>query len=137
MDCKELAMKDNTILIIEDDETNRNLIRSVIALGKCEILEADNAEKGIQLAREYHPNLILMDMRLPYMDGLEATHFIKNDSHLKDIPIVALTGYPNEEDEDKAIKAGCVAFLSKPIDIRNFKKTIAMILSAYCPGYFQ
>jgi len=130
-------MRDNTILIIEDDETNMNLIRSVLELGKCQILEAKNAEKGIQLAREHHPNLILMDIRLPKMNGLEATRFIKDDSDLKDIPVVALTGYSNKEDEDEAIKAGCLAFLSKPIDIRNFRKTIAMILSVHCPGYFQ
>jgi CheY-like chemotaxis protein len=78
-----------------------------------------------------------MDIRLPKMNGLEATRFIKDDSDLKDIPVVALTGYSNKEDEDEAINAGCVAFLSKPIDIRNFRKTIAMILSVYCPGYFQ
>ncbi len=130
-------MKENTILIIEDDETNMSLIRSVLQLGKCEVLEAKNAEKGIQLAREYHPNLIMMDICLPKMSGLEATRYIKDDSDLKGIPIVALTGYSNKEDEDEAIKAGCVAYLSKPIDIRKFKKTIAMILSIYCPGYFQ
>lgn len=130
-------MKENTILIIEDDETNMSLIRSVLQLGKCEVLEAKNAEKGIQLAREYQPNLIMMDICLPKMSGLEATRYIKDDSDLKGIPIVALTGYSNKEDEDEAIKAGCVAYLSKPIDIRKFKKTIAMILSIYCPGYFQ
>ena len=130
-------MKDNTILIIEDDETNMSLIRRVLELGKCQVLEAKTAEKGIQLAREHHPNLVLMDIRLPKMNGLEATRLIKDDSNLKDIPVVALTGYSNKEDEDQAIKAGCLAFLSKPIDIRNFKKTIAMILSVYCPGYFQ
>ena len=130
-------MKDNTILIIEDDETNMSLIRSVLELGKCQILEAENAEKGIQLAREHHPNLILMDIRLPEMNGLEATRFIKDDPDLKGIPVVALTGYSNKEDEDEAINAGCAAFLPKPIDIQNFRKTIAMILSAYCPGYFQ
>ncbi len=130
-------MKENTILIIEDDETNMSLIRSVLQLGKCEVLEAKNAEKGIQLAREYQPNLIMMDICLPKMSGLEATRYLKDDSDLKGIPIVALTGYSNKEDEDEAIKAGCVAYLSKPIDIRKFKKTIAMILSIYCPGYFQ
>ena len=130
-------MKDNTILIIEDDETNMDLMRSVLELGQCQVLEAENAEKGIQLAREHHPNLILMDIRLPEMNGLEATRFIKNDSALKDIPIVAITGYNNKEDEDVAINAGCVAYLHKPIDVQKFRRTIAMILSAYCPRFFQ
>jgi len=130
-------MKDNTILIVEDDKTNMRLIRSVLELGTCQVLEAETAEKGIQLAREHHPNLILMDIRLPYMNGLEATRFIKCDPDLKDIPVVALTGYSDKKDEDEAINAGCVAFVHKPIDIRNFRKTIAMILSVYCPGYFK
>jgi CheY-like chemotaxis protein len=133
---KGLVMKDNTILIIEDDKTNMCLIRSVLALGKGQILEAENAEKGIQLAREHHPNLILMDIRLPTMNGLEATRLIKDDSDLKNIPVVALTGYSNEDVNDEAIKAGCEAFISKPIDILDFRKTIAMILSIHCPGYF-
>ena len=129
-------MKDNTILIIEDDETNMSLIRSVLELGKCQVLEAETAEKGIQLAQEQHPNLIIMDIRLPKMNGLEATRFIKDNSDLKHIPIVAITGYNNKEDEDLAINTGCVAYLRKPIDVRNFRRTIAMILSVYCPGYF-
>jgi len=114
-------MKDNTILIIEDDEINRNVIRSVLELGKCQVLEADNAENGIQLAQEHHPNLIIMDIRLPKMNGLEATRFIKDDSDLKSIPIVAITGYNNKEDEDLAINTGCVAYLRKPIDVRSFR----------------
>ena len=130
-------MKDNTILVIEDDEINRSLIRSVLELGKCEVWEAENAEAGIQLAREHHPNLIIMDIRLPEMDGLEATRLIKDDSDLKDIPIVAITGYNNKEDEDLAINTGCVAYIRKPIDVRNFRRTIAMILSLYCPGCFK
>ena len=129
-------MKDNTILVIEDDEINRSLIRSVLELGKCQVLEAETAEKGIQLAQEQHPNLIIMDIRLPEMNGLEATRFIKDNSDLKHIPIVAITGYNNKEDEDLAINTGCVAYLRKPIDVRNFRRTIAMILSVYCPGYF-
>ena len=130
-------MKDDTILIIEDNETNMNLMRSVLQLGKCKILEAENAEKGIQLAREHHPNLILMDIRLPTMNGLEATRIIKDDPELKGIPVVALTAYAYEEDEDEAINAGCTAFISKPIDTRSFRKKIAMLLSVYSPGYFQ
>ena len=93
-------MKDNTILVIEDDEINRSLIRSVLELGKCQVLEAETAEKGIQLAQEQHPNLIIMDIRLPKMNGLEATRFIKDNSDLKHITIVAITGYNNKEDED-------------------------------------
>ena len=96
-----------------------------------------NAEEGIQLAREHHPDLILMDIRLPGMNGLEATRFIKDDPELNGIPVVALTSYADEEDETEAIDSGCIAFIPKPIDTRNFRKKIAMLLSVYSPGYFQ
>jgi two-component system cell cycle response regulator DivK len=130
-------MDDNSILVIEDDELNMKLIRGVLQLGKGRILEAKSAEEGIHLAREHHPDLILMDIRLPYMNGLEATRFIKNDPELKSIPVVALTAYANEEDEEEAIDSGCTAFIPKPIDTRSFRKKIAMLLSVYSPGYFQ
>ena len=130
-------MDNNSILIIEDDELNMKLIRGVLQLGKGQIFGAKSAEEGFQLAREHHPDLILMDIRLPGMNGLEATRFIKNDPELKDIPVVALTSYADEEDEDEAINAGCTAFIPKPIDTQSFRKKIAMLLSVYSPGYFR
>ena len=118
-------MDDNSILVIEDDELNMKLIRGVLQLGNGQILEAKSAEEGIQLAREHHPDLILMDIRLPGMNGLEATRFIKNDPQLNGIPVVALTSYATEEDELEAI------------DTQSFRKKIAMLQSVYSPGYFQ
>jgi two-component system cell cycle response regulator DivK len=130
-------MDDNSILVIEDDELNMKLIRGVLQLGNGQILEAKSAEEGIQLAREHHPDLVLMDIRLPGMNGLQATRFIRDDPELKGIPVVALTAYANEEDEKEAIDSGCTAFIPKPIDTRSFRKKIAMLLSVYSPGYFQ
>ena len=130
-------MVNNAILVVDDDELNMKLIRSVLQLGKGQILEAKSAQEGIQLAHEHHPDLILMDIRLPGMSGLEATRFIKEDPELKDIPVVALTAYADEENETEAMDAGCTAFIAKPIDIRSFRKKIAMLLSVYSPGYFQ
>ena len=130
-------MDDNSILVIEDDDLNMKLIRGVLQLGKGEIWEAKSAEEGIQLARAHHPDLILMDIRLPGMSGLEATRFIKDDPELKDIPVVALTAYADEENEKEAIDSGCIAFIPKPIDTRSFKDKIAMLLSVYSPGFFQ
>ena len=130
-------MSNNSILVIEDDEMNMKLIRGILHLGKGQILEAKSAEEGIQLAREHHPDLILMDIRLPGMNGLDATRIIKDDPELKEIPVVALTAYAHEEDEDEAINSGCAAFIPKPIDIQIFRKKIAMLLSVYSPGYFQ
>jgi CheY-like chemotaxis protein len=117
-------MENKTILVVEDNELNMKLVRSLLQLENYQIIEADNAEKGIQLARDHHPDLILMDIQLPGMDGLKATEVISNDANLKDIPIVALTSYAMEGDKEKALAAGCVGYISKPIETRYFSETI-------------
>ena len=122
-------MRAKPILIIEDNELNMKLVKSLLQLGKYPILEAMNAEEGIQLARENRPALILMDIQLPGMDGLEATRVIRNDTDLCRTPIIALTSYAMQGDEDKAIEAGCDNYITKPIDTRNFLKFIEQCLS--------
>ncbi len=121
-------MANETVLVIEDNEMNMKLVRSLLQIGKYSILEAINAETGFQLAREHHPDLILMDIQLPGMDGLAATHEIKNDSAVKDITIVALTSYAMEGDEKKAMDAGCAGYIAKPIDTRSFLETVDQFL---------
>ena len=118
-------MENKTILIIEDNELNMKLFRSLLQLQKYKVIEAENAEKGIQLTREHQPDLILMDIQLPGMDGLRATEMISTDEDLKDIPILALTSYAMEGDKEKALAAGCVGYIAKPIDTRSFSKIIA------------
>jgi CheY-like chemotaxis protein len=117
-------MENKTILVVEDNELNMKLVRSLLQLENYQIIEADNAEKGIQLAHDHHPDLILMDIQLPGMDGLKATELISNDENLKDIPIVALTSYAMEGDREKALAAGCVGYITKPIETRGFSETI-------------
>jgi len=117
-----------TVLVIEDNELNLKLVRSLLTLGQYQILEAANAEKGIELAREYHPDLILMDVQLPGMDGLTATRIIKKDPDLKEIPVMALTSYAMSGDEGKAIEAGCDGYMTKPIDTRSFLDTISRFI---------
>jgi CheY-like chemotaxis protein len=121
-------MENKTILVVEDNELNMKLVRSLLQLENYQIIEADNAEKGIQLARDHHPDLILMDIQLPGMDGLKASELISNDEDLKDIPIVALTSYAMEGDKEKALAAGCVGYISKPIETRSFPEAIAKYL---------
>jgi CheY-like chemotaxis protein len=119
----------NTILVIEDNEVNMELFRDILrGIRKYRMLEAVDAETGIRLAREHHPDLILMDIELPGMDGLSATRLIKKDESLADIPIVALTSYAMSGDEKKARKAGCCGYLTKPIDTRSFLKEIDLYL---------
>jgi CheY-like chemotaxis protein len=117
-----------TVLVIEDNEMNMKLARSLLQIGKYNVLEAFDAENGIQLAREHHPDLILMDIQLPGMDGLTATREIKNDPAVKDITIIALTSYAMEGDEKKAMDAGCAGYIAKPIDTRSFLETLGKFL---------
>ena len=117
-----------TILVIEDNELNMKLFRSLLKIGKYEVLEAMDAETGIQLAQEHHPDLILMDIQLPGMDGLRATRMIKENGALADIPVVALTAYAMSGDEERATEAGCSGYITKPIDTRSFLGTIDQYL---------
>ena len=121
-------MKTKTILVIEDNELNMKLVKGLIKIGKYRLLEANDAESGIQQIREQRPDLVLMDIQLPGMDGLSATKIIKEDPELKDIPIVALTSYAMQGDEEKALAAGCTGYITKPIDTRNFLKTVSEYL---------
>ena len=121
-------MKIKTILVIEDNKLNMKLVNGLVKIGKYRMIEAIDAESGIELIREQRPDLVLMDIQLPGMDGLSATKIIKEDPELKDIPIVALTSYAMQGDEEKALAAGCTGYITKPIDTRNFLKTISQYL---------
>jgi len=114
----------NTILVIEDNELNMELLRDILKIGKYRVLEAVDAETGINLAREHQPDLILMDIQLPGMDGLSACQIIRRDLKLVDVPIVIITSFAMSGDEEKARAAGCSSYLTKPIDTRNFLKEI-------------
>jgi len=118
-------VENKTILVIEDNEINIRLVRSVLQPENYQIIEADNAENGIQLARDHHPDLILMDIQLPGMDGLQATRHILGEKNLKHIPIIALTGYAMDVERESALAAGCVEYITKPFRIKSFKETIA------------
>ncbi len=121
-------MSTKTVLVIEDNEMNLKLVRALLTLGKHHILEARNAETGIELALQNKPHLILMDIQLPGMDGLEATRRIKAHSEMRRIPVVALTSYAMEGDEKKALQVGCAGYISKPIDTRQFLKILSHYL---------
>ena len=118
-------MENKEILVVEDNELNMKLVRNLLKLGNYKVLEAINAETGIEIARMQQPDLILMDIQLPGMDGLSGTQIIKKDPDLKDIPIVALTSYAMQGDEDRAKSVGCTGYISKPIDTRSFLDTVA------------
>ena len=122
-------MENKTVLVIEDNALNMKLVTTLLKVGKYDIIEAVDAEKGIQLARESKPDLILMDIQLPGMDGLNATRIIKEESSLKNVKILALTSHAMDGDDKKAREAGCDGYITKPIDTKNFLKTIDKFLN--------
>ena len=122
-------MKKGNVLVIEDNRVNMKLIRAVLQVkGNYKVLEAQNAEEGIDIAYKYHPDVILMDIQLPGIDGLSTTRFIKSDPELRDIPVVAVTSSAMLVDEEKSLAAGCVGHISKPIDVKNFVDTMEQLL---------
>ena len=122
-------MANDKILVIEDNQMNMMLIKDLLQLEGWRVLEAMDAEEGIQLAREQLPALILMDIQLPGMDGLCATRITKGDPQLNNIPVIALTSYAMESDMDKAKQAGCMGYITKPIDTRNFANVLAQYIA--------
>jgi CheY-like chemotaxis protein len=122
-------MGNKTILVIEDDQLNMKLVKSLLQLKNYAVLGAETAETGIQLARKRKPDLILMDIQLPGMDGIEATKRILNDSALKNIPILAVSSYAMQEDKKKAFTAGFKGYITKPIDKKSFLNTIRKYLN--------
>ena len=122
-------MGNKTILVIEDNALNMKLVKSLLGIGKYNVLAAEDAESGMQVARENHPDLILMDIQLPGMDGLTATKILKADQNVQAIPIVALTSHAMEGDDKKALAAGCDGYIAKPIDTKNFLATIGQYIT--------
>jgi len=121
-------MSTKTILVVEDNALNMKLVKSLLKIAKHDMLEAPDAETGITLARDKKPDLILMDIQLPGMDGLTATQIIKEDPSVKDIPIVAFTSFAMEGDEEKAMEVGCAGYITKPLDTQNFLKAVESYL---------
>ena len=122
-------MNNKIILIIEDDVLNMKLLRSILQLNQFVVLEAENAEVGIQLAREHKPDMILMDIQLPGMDGIEATKLILNDGELKKTPIIAVSSLAMESDKDHALSVGFKEYITKPINKKNLISTIHRYLN--------
>jgi two-component system cell cycle response regulator DivK len=107
------------ILVVEDTEDNRQIIRDLLTSVGYEMIEALDGAQGVAMAGEYKPDLILMDMQLPVLDGYEATRRIKADPALAHIPVIAVTSYALSGDEAKTKAAGCNAYVAKPFSPRQ------------------
>jgi two-component system, cell cycle response regulator DivK len=117
-----------TILVVEDQEDNRQILRDLLASAGLRMVEAQDGELALAVARSERPGLILMDIQLPVVDGYEATRRIKRDPDLKHIPVIAITSYALSGDAKKALEAGCDAYIAKPYSTRNLLAKISQFL---------
>jgi two-component system, cell cycle response regulator DivK len=107
------------ILVVEDQEDNRQILRDLLASSGFLMIEAHDGQQALAMARSQRPDLILMDIQLPVVDGYEATRSIKRDPELKHIPVIAVTSYALSGDEERAREAGCDAYVAKPYSTRH------------------
>ena len=118
------------ILVVEDTEDNRQILRDLLGMAGYDMVEAHDGAQGVAMAAEHKPDLILMDIQMPVMDGYEATRQIKANPDLKAIPIVAVTSYALSGDEQKTRDAGCDAYIAKPYSPRQMLAKVREILGS-------
>jgi len=117
------------ILVVEDTEDNRRILRDLLTSAGYALLEATDGSGGVDLALQEKPDLVLMDIQLPIMDGYEATRRLKADPSTRHIPVVAVTSYALSGDEGKALAAGCDAYVAKPFSPRKILGLVRQILN--------
>ncbi len=115
---------DKTVLVVEDNDLNMRLFHDVLEMRGYNILQAKDGMEGWRIAREQRPDLIIMDIQLPDVSGLEVTKWLKDDETLKSIPVIAITAVAMAGDEEKILEGGCDDYLVKPISISNFLQTV-------------
>ena len=123
-------MMTSRVLLIEDNEVNSYLIRFVLEQAGYAVQVATNGLEGLEAARAKRPDLILMDIGMPVMDGYEATERLKADPGLSDVPVVALSAHAMEHEKERAYQAGCIAHIEKPIDMKTFIRQVQTHLGA-------
>ncbi len=121
-------MKAKKILIVEDEETCRKIITLTLQGEDRKLFFANDGDEAVRMALEHKPDLILMDMMLPRLDGFQATQLIKRNNDLKDIPIIALTARTGAYDESRALEAGCDGYLTKPFRLDYLRKKLQKYL---------
>ena len=117
-----------TVLIVEDNELNMKLFNDLLEAHGYATLKTGNGIEALELARAHKPDLILMDIQLPEVSGLEVTKWLKEDDDLKGIPVVAVTAFAMKGDEERILEGGCEAYLSKPISVMAFIDLIKRFL---------
>ena len=118
-----------TVLVVEDNELNMKLFHDLLEAHGYNILQTKDGMDALRIAREHKPDLILMDIQLPEVSGLEVTKWIKEDEDLKSIPVIAVTAFAMKGDEEKIRDGGCEAYIAKPISVTNFLETVQRFLN--------
>src|SRR5215468_3386291 len=126
---KRRRASEKTILVVEDNELNMKLFHDLLEAHGYNILQTRDGMEALKLARQHRPDLILMDIQLPEVSGLEVTKWIKEDDSLRAIPIIAVTAFAMKGDEEKIREGGCEAYIAKPISVTKFLKTVEQFLS--------
>ena len=116
------------VMIVEDNELNMKLFRDLIEASGYETVRTRNGLEALDLARAHRPDLILMDIQLPEVSGLEVTKWLKEDDSLRSIPVVAVTAFAMKGDEEKIREGGCESYIAKPISVANFVETVKKFL---------
>ncbi|HEY7646721.1 MAG TPA: response regulator [Hyphomicrobiales bacterium] len=119
-----------TVLIVEDNELNMKLFRDLLEAHGYATLQTRNGIEALSLAREHQPDLILMDIQLPEVSGLDVTKWLKEDEHLRHIPVIAVTAFAMKGDEERIREGGCEAYISKPITVSMFLDTIRQFIGS-------
>ena len=117
-----------SVLIVEDNELNMKLFNDLLEAHGYGVIQTRNGVEAVDLARRHRPNLILMDIQLPEVSGLEVTKWLKEDDELAAIPVVAVTAFAMKGDEERIREGGCEAYISKPISVSHFLDTIRRLL---------
>ena len=127
-------MANELILIVEDNEKNRKLVRDVLQFKGYQTAEAETAEEGIRIAQESRPALILMDIQLPGMNGIEALGRLRADARTKKIPVIAVTASAMTHDRQKIMAAGFDGYQTKPINVKEFLEAVRQMLDRHPVG---
>ena len=117
-----------TVMIVEDNELNMKLFHDLLEAHGYDTVATRNGIEALDLARKHRPDLILMDIQLPEVSGLEVTKWLKEDPELKAIPVVAVTAFAMKGDEEKIRDGGCEAYIAKPISVASFMRTVERFL---------
>jgi two-component system cell cycle response regulator DivK len=118
-----------TVLIVEDNELNMKLFADILEAHGYEVIRAVDGMEGLQSAKKYHPDLVLMDIQLPEISGIEVIKTIKQDPNLKHIPIVAISAFAMNGDRERIMESGCETYISKPVNVGRFVEVIKEQLS--------